>query len=108
MTAATAAITFDTLAYSKKLKKIGVPDRQAEAQTEIMADMMTETIAKQFATKQDLLTTKQELQMEISSLRTEFKLDIANQTIKIGAMLAGSVALMLTLLPIILKLTNLV
>lgn len=33
------AITFDTLAYVKKLKKAGVPEKQAEAQVEALADL---------------------------------------------------------------------
>src|SRR5690349_8243662 len=102
----TAAITFDTLAYSKKLKKAGVPDKQAEAQTEIMAEMMTETISKQFATKNDLHTEVNKLRVEMKELRAEFKQDMAHQTMRLGAMMAGSVVTMLTLLPIIMKLVN--
>ena len=33
-----AAIAFDTLKYARKLKAAGVPDQQAEAQAEIMAE----------------------------------------------------------------------
>lgn len=95
------AITFDTLAYSKKLKKAGVPEKQAEAQAEIMAETMTEILSNNLATKHDLRT-------EIGKLRSDLKQDMANLTIKVGAMMAGSVTLMLTLLPIILKLMNLI
>ena len=102
------AITFDTLAFAKQLKKIGVPDKQAEAQTEMIAQMMTETIATNFATKQDLLSAIQELRNEMSNLRIEFKQDIANQTLKIGAMIAGSITLNIGLLTLILKLASVI
>lgn len=84
------AITFDTLAFSKKLKKAGVPEKQAEAQAEIMASMMTETIFKNFATKHDLHT-------EVSRLRSDL-------TIRVGAMIAVGV----TFVPLIFKLINLI
>lgn len=102
------AITFDTLTFAKQLKKIGVPDKQAEAQTEIIAQMMTETIATNFATKKDLLTVKQELRSEISNLRIEFKQDIANLTLKIGVMVAGSITLNIGFLTLILKLASVI
>ncbi len=91
------AITFDTLALAKKLKKIGVPDKQAEAQTEILAEIMTETISKHFATKHDL-------HREIGALKTEFKQDISNLTLKVGGMIAAAVAI----IPFVFKLTNLI
>ncbi|MDX2165146.1 MAG: coiled-coil domain-containing protein [Gammaproteobacteria bacterium] len=102
------AITFDTLAFAKQLKKIGVPDKQAEAQTEMIAQMMTETIATNFATKQDLLSAMQEFRSEMSTLRMEFKQDIANLTLKIGAMIAGSITLNIGLLTLILKLASVI
>ena len=33
-----AAIAFDTLKYARRLIEAGVPDRQAEAQAELMAE----------------------------------------------------------------------
>ena len=43
-------ITFDTLAYAKKLKVAGVPEKQAEVQAEAFAEIIEERLA----TKQDL------------------------------------------------------
>ncbi len=43
-------ISFDTLAYSKKLIAAGVPSKQAEVQAEALAEIVDERIA----TKQDL------------------------------------------------------
>jgi hypothetical protein len=62
-----------------------------------MADMMTETIFKNFATKQDL-------HRGISALKSELKQDISTLTIRIGAMIAVGV----TFVPLIFKLTNLI
>jgi hypothetical protein len=39
------AISFDTLAYAKKLKEAGVPERQAEAQAEALAEIVDERLA---------------------------------------------------------------
>ena len=33
-----AAIAFDTLKFARRLKEVGVPDQQAEAQAELMAE----------------------------------------------------------------------
>lgn len=43
-------ISFDTLAYAKKLIAAGVPSNQAEVQAEALADIVDERLA----TKQDL------------------------------------------------------
>jgi hypothetical protein len=45
-----AAIAFDTLKFARKLKQAGVPERQAEAQAEIMAEA--------FLLNMDALVTK--------------------------------------------------
>lgn len=44
------ATTFDTLAYSKKMKTLGFTEEQAEGQAEALA----EAIGQQVATKKDL------------------------------------------------------
>jgi hypothetical protein len=74
-----SAITFDTLAYAKKLKKVGFTEEQAEVQAETLADIIDSNLA----TKRDL----KELEL--------------NLTIKIGAMLAicvGSIAALVKIL----------
>jgi len=52
-------ISFDTLAYAKKLIAAGVPPKQAEVQAEALAEIVDERIA----TKQDL----KELEFRITS-----------------------------------------
>jgi hypothetical protein len=66
------AITFDTLAYSKKLKAVGVPAEQADVQAEALAEIIDEKLA----TKRDL----KELEAKLT-----YKL-----TIRLGSMIIGS------------------
>ena len=48
-------ITFDTLKYANRLKTAGVPEKQAEAEAEALADVMAEAVkASDLSTKQDL------------------------------------------------------
>lgn len=56
-----AAIAFDTLAYARRLKAVGVPEEQAEAQAELMAE--------QFVFNMDSLVTKDYLD---ARLKAEF------------------------------------
>ncbi|MEA1935056.1 MAG: DUF1640 domain-containing protein [Thermodesulfobacteriota bacterium] len=47
-----SVITFDTLAYAKKLKAAGVPDEQAEIQAEALKDIVnTELVTKRDPTE---------------------------------------------------------
>lgn len=48
-------LTFDTLKFANKLKAAGVPDKQAEAEAEALADVMSEAV------KTSDLTTKNDL-----------------------------------------------
>lgn len=48
------SVTFDTLAYAKKLKSAGVP----EAQAEIQAEALKEIINSELVTKRDLTEAK--------------------------------------------------
>jgi len=70
---------FDTLKYANRLKAVGVPEKQAEVQ----AEMMAQTIDDKLATKNDLEQVKSELKMDIKgldlkieALRAEVKLEI--------------------------------
>ena len=50
-----ATITFDTLAYSQKLQKSGVPREQADAMAQANADAMRDIISiNELVTKKDL------------------------------------------------------
>jgi hypothetical protein len=54
------AITFNTLAYAKKLESSGIPQKQAEAQAEALADIFEKSLDT-VATKQDILELKTEI-----------------------------------------------
>lgn len=69
-------LTFDTLKFANRLKAAGVPDKQAEAETEALAEVMTEAInTSDLATKRDIqdsqATTKQEIQDNLATTRQE-------------------------------------
>lgn len=61
------AVIFDTLAYAKKLKAVGVPEQQAEVQAEALAEIVSE----QVATKRDLHEVKSELEVKLVQTKSE-------------------------------------
>lgn len=61
------AILFDTLAYAKKLKEAGVPERQAEVQAETFAEMVEERMA----TKQDVKELELRMDVKLADLKAE-------------------------------------
>ncbi len=85
----------DTLMYVKKLEAVGVPRDQAEAQVEIMSQI----VDSNFATKQDLKDLSAELRTEMGGLRLEIK----DSTIRFGKMLAAAVGIIIAAVGIMLK-----
>ena len=81
----TSAITFDTLAYVKKLKAAGVPEKQAEAHAETFAEIVEDRIA----TKQDIRMLKQDLKELELSMKQELKLGLASTKAEIIKWVAG-------------------
>lgn len=81
-----SAITFDTLAYTKKLKSVGFTEEQAEAQ----AETLSEIIESNLATKHDIENVRKDIEM----LKNELIL-------KLGAMLAISIGVVATLVKIL-------
>ena len=76
-------IAFDTLAYAKKLKSVGVPEEQAEIQAEAFAQII-----------EDKLVTKDFLKLELAN--TEARI------IKwIAAMLVAQAAIVATLVKLL-------
>jgi len=63
------AITFDTLAYAKKLKKVGFTEDQAEVQVEVLSRLINERVA----TKHDIFNLRREMKEMESSLRRDIK-----------------------------------
>ena len=74
-----ASIVFDTHAYVKKLKGVGFTEEQAEVQATAIAELIDERLA----TKQDLKALEMSL------------------TIRLGAMLAASIAIIAALVKIL-------
>jgi len=66
------SLTFDTLAYAKRLKEADVPEKQAEAQAEALRAALD---------TQDLVT-KKDLEVALAPMR-----------VMLGAVLAGVIAL---------------
>ena len=70
-----AAIAFDTLKYSKRLKDAGVSDKQAEAEAEALAEAL-EVNLKDLPTKDDLTRETGLLRRDLKELETSLKRDI--------------------------------
>src|SRR5260363_400102 len=61
---------FDTLRIANRLKAVGVPSAQAEAEAEVLSEVF-EVNLKELATKEDLRATKEDLRREIGDLRKD-------------------------------------
>ncbi len=81
-------ITFDTLAYSKKLRAVGVPEKQADVQAETFAEIIEDRIA----TSQDILSLRRDMQEMEMRLKRYIKDVELKLTIKLGAIQAASIA----------------
>lgn len=86
------ATTFDTLMYAKKLQDKGFTADQAEAQVE----MVKEIIDNQLATKQDILDLKRDIQ--------DVRRDIKEITDKIVIRLGSLIVIAVGVLAAIIKL----
>lgn len=87
-----ASITFDTLKFARRLKEAGVPDKQAEAEAEALAEVFKANL-EDLATKGDLkeLASKRDLR------EVELRLDSELRLLKwmLGLLLAGVLSLVL-------------
>ncbi len=74
-----AAITFDTLKYANRLKAAGVPDKQAEAEAEVLSEAL-EVNLNVLATKEDmrreLRDLEQRLESKIDKVTSDLKVDL--------------------------------
>jgi len=89
-----ASITFDTLAYTKKLKAAGVPEKQAEIQAETFAEIIEERLS----TKQDLKEMEITLRRDMKELELRLKHDL---TIRMGTITAAAIAIVATLVKLL-------
>jgi 2-phosphoglycerate kinase len=99
-----ATIAFDTLKYSKRLKDAGVPDKQAEAEAEALAEVL-EINLKELATKRDLkdveTALRADLTREVDSLRRDMREMEQRMTIKLGGMMMAGIAIVATLVKLL-------
>ena len=82
----------DTLKCSSVLESKGLSKPIADAVVSMAANFLEKVVTKDdiahFATKQDLLATKQDLKQEISELRHELKQDISDLRQEMGLLRA--------------------
>ena len=71
------AVTFDTLAFAKRLQEAGVPIAQAEAHANAHADFLTHQLLSDVATKTDLQALRTDTKADLQALRTDTKADLA-------------------------------
>lgn len=83
----TAHLSFDTLAFAKRLAAAGMQSRQAQALAEALNDIVFDTLA----TKNDLRDL--EVATKASLKELEHRL-----TVRMGAMITGSMALTVAIL----------
>ncbi len=85
---------FNTLNYAKMLEEAGFSRVQAETSVKLLVDVMEEKLAS----KQDLKDLQKDLQAEMNhrfnSVEQKFDLLESRMTIKMGAMLAASIAIL--------------
>lgn len=65
------AITFDTLAFAKKLEASGIENKQAEAVAEAIRDVFEENLSDSIFTKEDGKLLKSELKADMFKLKSE-------------------------------------
>jgi hypothetical protein len=65
---------FDTHAYIKRLKAAGFNEKQAEAQSELQAEVLSSLVTEKLATKDDLLRIEQDLLRIEHALREDMLL----------------------------------
>jgi hypothetical protein len=90
-------ISFDTLAYAKKLLSAGFTQQQAEVQAEALKDIIDDRLA----TKDDIKETNLQIRESEKNLRHEMKEMELRIVIRLGAMIAASIAIIVTFLKLV-------
>jgi hypothetical protein len=68
-----ATLVIDTLQFANRLKTSGMPDKQAEATVEFIAEIIEDNIA----TKKDLHLVKNDLETSLVKVKADLELKIA-------------------------------
>ncbi|MFH1952936.1 MAG: DUF1640 domain-containing protein [Pseudomonadota bacterium] len=85
-----AALTFDTLAYAKKLKAAGFTEEQAEVQAQAFAEIIEERLA----TKQDLKELELAMRRDLAAVKSEIIKWVAGMLVAQAAIVATLVKLL--------------
>ncbi len=90
-------IAFDTLVYAKKLKAVGF----SEAQAETLAESQAQLIESRLATKQDIELVRRDMKELETSLKRDMKEIEMRLTIRMGTLIAASIAIVATLVKVL-------
>ena len=85
-----ATVTFDTLAYTKKLKAAGFNEKQAEALSEAQKESLSDILDTTVATKSDIVR----LEKEIANVKSEIIKWVAGMLIVQAGVVAALVKLL--------------
>ncbi|MDR2689034.1 MAG: CCDC90 family protein [Azoarcus sp.] len=85
-------VTFDTLAFTKKLEAKGFRPEQAEGVTDALKEALN---VAEIATKRDLQDVETSLNAKIETLRLEVRAEIAPLKWMSSATIAGVIALII-------------
>ncbi len=88
-----STVTFDTLAFSKRLQEAGVPLAQAEAHAQVQAEFLTDHVLSHVATREDMKQLEVRLGMEMQLLARTL-------TIRLGGMVVLGVGALAALMQI--------
>ncbi len=72
-----SVLAFDTYAYVKKLKDVGVPEPQAEVQVEALTALIEDRLASKQDLQLGLAALKQDLDLGLAALKQDLELEIA-------------------------------
>ena len=92
-----ATLTFDTLKFVKRLKSAGFNDEQSEALSEAQRESLADILDTSVSTKSDIAR----LEKEIESLRRDVKEVEMRLTIRLGLMIAASIAIVAALVKLL-------
>lgn len=93
-----STVTFDTLAYARKLKSAGFTQEQAEIQAEAQKDMLSEILDSNLATKGDIDKLEKGIKSDVDSVKgniNRLEKEILVLKWMTGFMLAGVLSLIL-------------
>ena len=101
-------LALNTLAYAKKLIAAGVPERQAEAQAEALAEIVEDTLATKLdikaleaATRHDIKALENSTQRDMKELEMRLLHEMKDveyrMVIKLGALMVVAVGAMASL-----------